>query len=194
VADSFSAIIDDLLVGYGAVQIVIGNDTISTPLSITVEAARIGKPGYIYATLGLNLLTLFLVLLEAARTRFWSRLRKFNYLDLESAIVASSAGGPVLAGKVDQMHQLQGSCWSGDPADPILSNLRITLSKSEVVVSGMVAIASAATDPGDYQPLQGTELKQRIASKSSQSISSEYLLTPSHRGDWNPDQGSRLSH
>jgi hypothetical protein len=133
VADSFSAVIDDLLVGYGAVQIVISNDTISTPLSITVEAARIGEPGYIYATLGLNLLTLFLVLLEAARTRFWSRLRKFNHLDLKSAVVASSAGGSVLAGKVDQLHRLQGSCWSGDPADPILSNLRITLEKSETV-------------------------------------------------------------
>jgi hypothetical protein len=171
----------------GIAMFVIGNDTISTPLSITVEAARIGEPGYIYATLGLNLLTLFLVLLEAARTRFWSRLRKFNHLDLKSAIVASSAGGPVLAGKVDQMHRLQGSCWSGDPADPILSNLRITLEKSEVV-SGMVAITSAATDPGGHQPLQGIELKQRIASKSSRAISSEYLLTPSHREDWNPDQ------
>lgn len=101
-------------------------------------------------------------------------------------IVASSAGGFVLAGKVDQLHRLQGSCWSGDPADPILNNLRITLEKS-VVVSGMVAIASAATDPGGYQPLQGIELKEKIASKSSQAVSSESLLTPSHREGWNPD-------
>jgi hypothetical protein len=189
VADFFSAIVDDLLVGYGASQIIVGNDTISTPLNITVEAARIGEPGYIYATLGLNLLNLSLVLLEVARTRFWSRLRKFNYLDLKSAIVASSAGGPVLAVKVDQTHRLQGSCWSGDPADPILNNLRITLEKSEIV-PGMVAIASTATDPSGYQLLQGTELKQRITSKSSQAGSNEYLSTPSHREGWGPDQES----
>jgi hypothetical protein len=66
VADSFSTIIDDILIGYGAAQIVFSNDSISTPLSITVDAVRIGDPIYIYATLGLNLLTLFLVLFETA--------------------------------------------------------------------------------------------------------------------------------
>ena len=91
VADSFTAIIDDML--DGASQIVNAQDTCSTAAHGLMEAIQLGHPSYGRSVLMLNFLVLLIVLFETARTRCWKYLTKFNIVDIKSAIVAASAGG-----------------------------------------------------------------------------------------------------
>ena len=91
VADSFTAIIDDML--DGASQIVNAQDTSSTAAHGLMEAIQLGHPFYGRSVLMLNFLVLLMALFETARTRCWKYLTKFNILDIKSAIVAASAGG-----------------------------------------------------------------------------------------------------
>lgn len=65
----------------------------SVSANTTVNAVQIGQADYIYSVALLNFAILVIFLAEALRTRGWRRLRKFNYNDLTSVIIASSIGG-----------------------------------------------------------------------------------------------------
>ena len=137
VADSFTAIIDDILVAYGASQIVNAQDTTSTVAHGVMEAIELGHPFYRRSVLILNFLVILIVLFETARTRCWKYLTKFNILDIKSAIVAASAGGSGIVKAVCARHQSQGTQWTGDPTDAVVletmvnSGLHNTLSHVE---------------------------------------------------------------
>lgn len=127
VAESFTAIIDDILVAYGASQIVIAQDTTSTVAHGTMEAIQLGHPFYRKSVLMLNFLIILIVLFETARTRCWKYLTKFNVLDIKSAIVAASAGGSGIVKAVWARHRSQGTQWAGDPRDVIVRKAMVDL-------------------------------------------------------------------
>ncbi|KAL9138769.1 MAG: hypothetical protein Q9175_000035 [Cornicularia normoerica] len=125
VADSFTAIIDDILVAYGASQIINAHDTTSGAARGVVEAVQIGQPLYRHLVFALNSLLILVVVSQAAHTRFWHRLTKFNYLDFISVGIAFSAGGSDIAKAVLDEHQKKGTDWVADPSDPIACAMRV---------------------------------------------------------------------
>ena len=120
VADSFTAIIDDILVAYGASQIVNARDTTPTIVYGLMEATQLGHPFYRSSALMLNFLVIFIVLFETARTRCWKYLTRFNILDIKSTIVAASAGGSGIVEAVWARHRSKGTPWAGDPTDVVV--------------------------------------------------------------------------
>lgn len=125
VAESFTAIIDDILVAYGASQISNAQDTAFVAVHGIVEAVQLGQPFYRHLVFMLNFLIILVVGFEAARTRGWRVLTKFNYLDFKSVIIASSAGGDGIAKAISDRHRSQGTMWEGDPTDPIACAMRV---------------------------------------------------------------------
>lgn len=95
--NSITALLDNLLGAFGAVELVIANSTKQTPFFGSYEAVKIGSDKYIFATLGVNIVLLLSFVAEIVRTRFWRGLTKFDYSDMKSVIVASSAGGTSIA-------------------------------------------------------------------------------------------------
>ena len=127
VADSFTAIIDDILVAYGASQIVNAQDTTSTVAHGLMEAIQFGHPLYRSSVLVLNFLVILIVLVEIARTRCWKYLTRFNILDIKSAIVAASAGESGIVKAVWARHRSKGTRWAGDPTDVVVRETMIDL-------------------------------------------------------------------
>lgn len=127
VADSFTAIIDDILVAYGASQIVNAQDTTSTIAHGLMEATQLGHPFYRSSVLMLNFLVILIVLFETARTRCWKYLTRFNVLDIKSAIVAASAGGSGIVKAVWARHRSKGTRWAGDPTDFVVRETMVDL-------------------------------------------------------------------
>ena len=125
VAESFTAIIDDVLVAYGASQISNARDTTSSAARGVVEAVQVGQRFYRYLVFALNSLMILIVVSEAIHTRFWLRLTKFDYLDIKSVVIASSAGGGKLAKTVLNKHYDEGTNWTADPSDPIAGAMRV---------------------------------------------------------------------
>ena len=127
VADSFTAIIDDILVAYGASQIVNAQDTTPTIVHGLMEATQLGHPFYRSSVLILNFLVILIVLFESTRTRCWKHLTRFNILDIKSAIVAASAGGSGIVKAVWSRHRSQGTRWAGDPTDVVVRETMVDL-------------------------------------------------------------------
>ena len=127
VADSFTAIIDDILVAYGASQIVNAQDTTSTVAHGLMEATQFGHPLYRSSVLVLNFLVILIVLVEIARTRCWKYLTRFNILDIKSAIVAASAGESGIVRAVWARHRSKGTRWAGDPTDVVVRETMVDL-------------------------------------------------------------------
>lgn len=127
VADSFTAIIDDILVAYGASQIVNAQDTTSTVAHGLMEATQFGHPLYRSSVLVLNFLVILIVLVEITRTRCWKYLTRFNILDIKSAIVAASAGESGIVKAVWARHRSKGTRWAGDPTDVVVRETMVDL-------------------------------------------------------------------
>jgi hypothetical protein len=120
VADSFAAIIDDILVAYGASQIVISGDTTSIPVVGFTDAVRIGESVYIYAVCAFNAIVILTMVFEAIRTRTWRGLLKLDYASIKSAIVSSSAGGDEIARLFSKVHRdTNAHEWLGDSGDAV---------------------------------------------------------------------------
>ena len=144
VAESFTAIIDDILVAYGTSQIVNAQDTVATTAHGIVEAAQIGQPFYRNLVWTVNSLIIMIVAFEATRTRCWRSLTRFNYLDSKSVIIAASAGGGGIAKAVLNEHDGMGTAWVADPGDPVACGLKVRwLSKSMPDGTETVAIDKA---------------------------------------------------
>ena len=137
VQDSFNAMLDDIIGGFGAAQLyweadVNSNsvDTIQIPLDSRYSAIRLGQDGYIFATLAINLFILVLAIEESIRTRYWKGLPLLDYLSLTSMVVASSAGGTGVAEACTQKHK-QGKVWKGDSGSKEAGEVRVSLMERE---------------------------------------------------------------
>ena len=112
VQDSFNAILDDIIGGFGAAQLYWETDmnsksvdTIQLPLDSQYSAIRLGQDGYMLATLAINLFILVLAIEESIRTRYWTGLPLLDNLSSTSMVVASSAGGTGVAEACTQKYK-----------------------------------------------------------------------------------------
>ncbi|KAJ4295348.1 hypothetical protein N0V90_007359 [Kalmusia sp. IMI 367209] len=106
--NSITAMADDMLVAYASAQLMVGREYAARPARVYVYALQFGQPAYIYAIFALNLFIICAVLVEAVRTRGWSRLTRFNYLDPRDLVIAASRGGTHLARAADHMVAQEG--------------------------------------------------------------------------------------
>lgn len=125
VAESFTVMIDDILLAYGASQILNAGDFTSTDTIGVIEVVKIGQPLYRNLVFGLNCLIALLIAFEAARTKGWHLLTEFNTLDFKNILIAASAGGRGIALSVSDDHLVHGTKWRGDPKDPVVRRTRV---------------------------------------------------------------------
>lgn len=130
-ADSFTAMLDDVLGIYGGSQLVLaGNMTGQRPASIRGEFAayRVGQSHYQWAIFAINMGLLLLILIEGIRTRWWRGLPCFDTLDFESIVVSIWTTGVVSAGtwllKREYGDGVMIKAAGGDPADGLSSKTR----------------------------------------------------------------------
>ena len=95
--NSVTAMVDDLLVAYSSAQLMIMNDTSLVPATVEYYAFRYGSKLYIYLTFAINTAILVFLAEEALRTRLWTDLQYFDYMDPRSLIIAGSMGGSAVA-------------------------------------------------------------------------------------------------
>ena len=127
--DSLDAMLDDILVGFGAASLsweFDGNGTGSADMVVQYSAVRLGEAAYIYATLAINIVLFIITVEEAIRTRNWKGISLFDYLDLKSVIVAASAGGTGIADECRSKHA-EGKLWDGDVASREVADTRVKL-------------------------------------------------------------------
>lgn len=91
VDESFTAMIDDLLVAFGASQLVLAQSSAPVTISPQMHALQIGKQVYIFWCLALNLVLLLCVFKETRRNDLWKQLLSFIFSDLESLAVYTKA-------------------------------------------------------------------------------------------------------
>ena len=175
---SFNAMIDDILLGYGAAQLYWGvgrnpqASGISRNASVTstYDSIRLGQDGYIFATLVINILLIIIGLEEAIRTRNWKQMPLLDYLDLKSMIVATSAGGKDIWEDCNSRHP-EGSAWNGDNSSKEAASVRIRLGQGSDTSTGrqpIIMLAETAKQDGvgdgvseDGIPLKGWHSEQQ---------------------------------
>lgn len=100
-AESFTAMLDDILGIYGGSQLVLPNGTAgqaTAGICGEFAALRVGQPRYHYAVLGVNAALLLLIVVDGLRTRWWRGLPCFDTLDFESVVDAALSKGVSVAG------------------------------------------------------------------------------------------------
>jgi hypothetical protein len=97
VEQAFESMLDDMLISFsGAQSMITPGGSHLTAVNATIGAVAIGEGKYIYAILALNLLLAIIFIAEAARTRGWRKLKKFDYRDLRCLVVATANGRNLL--------------------------------------------------------------------------------------------------
>ncbi|KAL9630412.1 MAG: hypothetical protein Q9164_006429, partial [Protoblastenia rupestris] len=96
-ANSVTAMVDDLLVAYSSAQLMIMNDMDYAFADVRIHAFRYGSGVYMYLSFAINIAIALLLLEEAFRTRGWRDLLYFDYMDPRSLIVGASMGGCAVA-------------------------------------------------------------------------------------------------
>jgi hypothetical protein len=109
--NSFTAMVDDILVSYASAQLMIAEDMLPAPAIVRFNALRFGQDSYIYAIATINGLVVLCVISEAARMRGWKGLLRFNYLDPRSLIVAASRGGKDVAYATSKVERSNPALW-----------------------------------------------------------------------------------
>ena len=160
VEDSFASALDDVLVALGSAQLVFSNSTAPATVTGDFQAARIGGNLYIFATAGLNFGLILLGLIEAVRTRLWRKLPVFNYTDVKSVVVASSAG---LGGVSQEFRKRLDDANKGSvvmSADTAPSGIRVKLVHGVQGVQRAMAIVLVKKERS--QPSKGREREETL--------------------------------
>ena len=175
VEDSFEAMIDDILVAFGAAQVYYGglssgtpiNQTQSANLTLTYTAVRIGQDQYIFATLAINIAILLIAAGELLRTRNWRAVSLLDYLDVKSVIIAASAGGGAIAEECHRRHG-ETSRWRGDKRSREAAGIQIRLESASVDESHgpVIRLAPTASD-GAIDEKRDMENGQGVSDKSN---------------------------
>lgn len=120
VAESFEAVLDDILLAISSAQYMIGpsDARAETPVRVTVSALSVGKPEAIYAVFALNGAIVAIWLAMAARARGWRHTPKWDFCQVTDVVVAASLGGQALGRAFSRMQQTviddsKSSPWSG---------------------------------------------------------------------------------
>jgi hypothetical protein len=121
IADSFSAMVDDLLVFIGSSQFFIpdagAGDYSTVDAEITVQAVRIGDPKYVYETFAICIVLLLAVVIETFRTKAWKLLPKWDFTDTNCLVIASAVAGNDLIYDVCEKQNIERLDWSGGGSD-----------------------------------------------------------------------------
>ena len=134
-ANSITAMIDDLLVAYASAQLLIANDSTPTPVTIQVQAFVFGSPIYVYLIFAINAAVILVLIEEAFRTRDWKGLSNFDYMDPRSLIIGSSMGGKAVAEKVETLARgKEKSLYEHDSRQ--VGNIRVLLDKHRSIILG----------------------------------------------------------
>lgn len=130
IAMSLSSIVDNILLGISSAQFVIAHNTSgiqSTPMNATFRATRFGDTTYIWVVAGINTIILVVFVIEAIRNKGWKGLTKFNYQDLKSVVVGTSAGGKEIYDEISRRTNRMGSEWEGDSSDLRPGGIKVIL-------------------------------------------------------------------
>jgi hypothetical protein len=170
VADSFTAIMDDLLVAFGTSQLVNAQDTTEVEVDAVAPGVQIGEKVYIYMVFAINMTIGCFVIYEAARTRFWAGMTAFNFADMKSSIFATSAGGTAIADHISS--RSKASTKTGKdvrPDDP----RNKAFSEVEIMYSEPAGNAGGRGLPGFYIVKQNEEREGHEEAKGTVHINCE---------------------
>ncbi|KAL8753987.1 MAG: hypothetical protein Q9199_004656 [Rusavskia elegans] len=96
-ADSFSAMLDNILLSIGSSQFFIPfssqGDLSTINIHMTVQEVRLGEVVYVIATFGICAASLVAVIVQAFRTRFWKLLPRWDFIDTTSLVISSAVAG-----------------------------------------------------------------------------------------------------
>ena len=153
--DSIQAMMDDLLVAFGAVQLGIAAEYsqeafTTTSLWGTYKGIQIGSTSYIFASLVISVALLFIFVCEAARTRLWRQVIIFSFDDKKSLVVAASTGGTSIAQAMEHRHG--GRIWKGSPGDDIFEGIRIRFLSDDKKVEMVAASREQTISMDDMVP------------------------------------------
>jgi hypothetical protein len=98
--NSITAMMDDILLGYGSAQLMVSNQTSPTEATVIIQPMVFGDPLFVFFVIVSNCFCLLLVVEEAIRTNFWKDLQGWDYMDIRSLIHSSSRGGTELADEI----------------------------------------------------------------------------------------------
>lgn len=93
VENALTAMADDMLAGYAAAQLMVGEISNVVSGDVTMSALVIGQRRYIIAVSVINFVVLLIFLFEAIRTRRWHLLPALDFSDPKCLIAASFRGG-----------------------------------------------------------------------------------------------------
>jgi hypothetical protein len=128
IEDSLTSMLDNVLLAYSSAQLMIANDTSEVPTTALITSIRVGEPIYIYAIAAINFLLVLVFLLEAARTKGWKGLKKFDYMDIKSVVIGTSIGGTAIANAAARRAYASDQArWDGSAADSVAGNVAVHL-------------------------------------------------------------------
>ena len=103
-ADSFSMMVDDILLFIGSSQFFVPNagagEFSSVDAHLTVRAVRLGEAKYVYAICMICVMLLVVVAVEACRTRVWRSLPWWDYMNTTGLVLASAVAGGDLVDEI----------------------------------------------------------------------------------------------
>jgi hypothetical protein len=121
VEDFFTAMIDDLLIAFGAAQVHYANSTAQElPINGTFAAIRLGRDVFIFSLATINVLLFVVTVVEAVRTRFWVALPDFDPTKIQDVVMAMDFGARKCAGAENSVH-----------ADDTVEHAQLTLTAEE---------------------------------------------------------------
>lgn len=168
-----TAMLDDILVAYGASQIAHTTGSSKVPARINVQGIRVGIPLYIYASFALNSILVIALAIEAYRLRMWVHLPVFDYSNIKCSMFAASNGGRGIAGEILRNSDYR---WDGGPHNQVFSKTDVTLSEKE----GLPQLTATS---------QGIALH---VTSSNQSLDSRSALLSPHNRSRSPSSDRRL--
>jgi hypothetical protein len=121
VEDFFTAMIDDLLIAFGAAQVHYANSTAKElPINGTFAATRLGRDVFIFSLAAINVLLFVVTVVEAVRTRFWEALPDFDPTKIQDVVMAVDFGARKCASAENPVH-----------ADDTVEHAQLTLTAEE---------------------------------------------------------------
>ena len=174
--DSLNAMLDDIVIGFGAAYLAWdrGNESFSSAIDIDAlySAVRFGDDRYIYATLVINIVLFIIAIEEAIRTRNWKDISQFDYQDFKSVVIAASAGGKDIADECHARHKYEMK-WEGNPDSKEAAGIRVRLIShaTDTAQGPAVVLAGTGSDESEKKSISEAheEDELRLLNVTSQS-------------------------
>ncbi len=121
-ADSFSVMVDEILLSIASIQLFIPNVTIGNSsigdfsfvdAHLTVQAIRLGEAKYVMAAFAMCAALMATVVIEAFRTKIWRSLPKWDFMDTTCLVLASAVAGQDVVNKMCQGQGGRQLEWTG---------------------------------------------------------------------------------